>query len=230
MSKCEKCGLELEANAEVCTSCGTSVTDDLQTSKESNSKKIKRWTLKIVAFFISAIVFVIAKIILTAINGGAIDGKLEAGGLLLFYGSYSLLSGLFLKDSSAKKRGGWILVIYLVGSISFTYFMNHSNYGLETQIIDMNKNTPYKLDSETELLSAKLNGEDVDIEYRLINYTSNDFSDKGKITFENQLRDNFCAVGGYKKIMNYGKDINFYIYGKYNSKIVNFRLNKDACK
>lgn len=232
MFKCEKCGSELELNAKFCTNCGENVSTNIQTEmkKEQPSSKVKTWVLKAIAFFIAAFVFTFARLIFTAMNGGSMDGKLEAGGILLFIGLYILLKGLFLKDSSARKTGGWILVVYIVLSVALTYYMNNSNYGLETQIMRMNSSAPVKIDDETELIGAKLNGSDVDIKYRLINYSSNDIPYENRNELESQLKNSFCSDGGYKKIMNYGKGVNVYVYGKYKNQIISLYLTKQNCR
>lgn len=232
MFKCGKCASELEPNAKFCTNCGEKVSENIKTEmkNEQPSSKVKTWIFKTIAFFIAAIVFTIARIIFTAINGGSMDGKLEAGGILLFIGMYILLKGLFLKDSSAKKTGGWILVIYIVLSIAFTYYMNNSNYGLESQIMKMNSSAPVKIDSETELMGAKLNGNNVDIKYRLINYSANDIPYDNRTQLKTELQNSFCSDSGYKKIMNFGKGINVYVYGKYKNQIISLYVSKQNCK
>ncbi len=232
MFKCEKCGSELEPNAKFCTNCGEQVSENVKTEmkNEQPSSKVKTWVLKAIAFFIAAFVFTIARIIFTAINGGSIDGKLEAGGILLFIGMYILLKGLFLKDSSAKKTGGWILFIYIVLSVVFTYFMNNSNFGLENQIMEMNRNTPKKVDDETELLSAKVNGNNVEIKYRLIKYSANDIPFENRNQFKNELHNSFCADIGYQKILKYKNGINIYLYGKYNNPLIDLYLTNENCK
>jgi len=232
MFKCEKCGSELEPNAKFCTNCGEKVSENIKIEMKNDqpSSKFKTWILKAVAFFIAAFVFTIARLIFTAMNGGSMDGKTEAGGILLFIGMYILLKGLFLKDSSAKKTGGWILVIYIVLSIIFTYFMNNSNFGLENQIIQMNKNTPKKVDDETELLSAKLNGNNVEIKYRLINYSANDIPYENRNQLKNEIHNSFCADIGYQKILQYKNGINVYLYGKYNNQIIDLYLTNQNCK
>lgn len=232
MFKCEKCGAELEPNAKFCTSCGEKVSENIKIEMKNDepSSKVKTWILKAIAFFIAAFIFSIARVFFTAINGGSMDGKTEAGGILLFIGMYILLKGLFLNDSSAKKTGGWILVIYIVLSIAFTYFMNNSTYGIETQIMQMNRNTPKKVDDETELMSAKLNGNNVDIKYRLINYSANDIPYDNRTQLKTELQNSFCSDSGYKKIMNFGKDINVYVYGKYKNQIISLYVSKQNCR
>jgi len=232
MFKCDKCGSKLEPYAKFCTNCGESVSENIKTEmkNEQPSSKVKTWIFKAIAFFIAAFVFTIARIIFTAMNGGSMDGKLEAGGILLFIGMYILLKGLFLKDSSAKKTGGWILVIYIVLSIAFTYYMNNSNYGLESQIMKMNSSAPVKIDSETELMGAKLNGNNVDIKYRLINYSANDIPYDNRTQLKTELQNSFCSDSGYKKIMNFGKGINVYVYGKYKNQIISLYVSKQNCK
>lgn len=125
---CEKCGSVLESNAKFCTTCGEKVSENIKTEMKDNqpSSKVKTWILKAVALFIAAFIFGITRVFFTAISGGSMDGKSEGGGILLFIGMYILLKGLFLNDSSAKKTGGWILVIYIVLSIVFAYYMNNS--------------------------------------------------------------------------------------------------------
>lgn len=232
MFKCEKCGSELGPNAKFCTSCGKHVSENVKNEmkNEKPSSKVKTWILKAVAFFIAAFVFTIARVIFTAINGGSMDGKLEAGGILLFIGMYILLKGLFLKDLSAKKTGGWILGIYIVLSIAFTYYMNNSKYGLESQIMKMNSRAPIKIDSETELMGAKLNGNNVDIKYRLINYSAKDIPYENRSELKNQLKSSFCSDSGYKRIMSFGKGINVYVYGKYKREMLNLYLSKSNCR
>ncbi len=232
MFKCEKCGSDLEPNAKFCTNCGEKVSENVKTEMKNDqpSSKVKTWVLKAVAFFIAVFVFTIARVIFTAINGGLMDGKLEAGGILLFIGMYILLKGLFLKDPSAKKTGGWILGIYIVLSIAFTYYMNNSNYGLESQIMRMNSSAPVKIDSETELMSAKLNGNNVDIKYRLINYAANDIPYENRTQLKSKLQNSFCSDSGYIKIMSFGKGINVYVYGKYKREILNISLSKSNCR
>lgn len=234
MFKCEKCGSELEPNAKFCTNCGEQVSENVKTEMKNDqpSSKVKTWVLKAVAFFIAAFVFTIARVIFTAINGGSMDGKstITALPLLLFIGMYILFKGLFLKDSSAKKTGGWILGICIVLSIAFTYYMNNSNYGLESQIMRMNSSAPVKIDSETELMGAKLNGNNVDIKYRLINYSANDIPYENRSELKNELKSSFCSDSGYKRIMSFGKGINVYVYGKYKREILNLYLSKSNCR
>lgn len=241
MFKCEKCSSELEPNAKFCTNCGEKVSENVKTEmkNEQPSSKVKTWVLKSVAFFIAAFVFIIARVIFgvifAAINGGSMDGKLVvANGILLFIGMYILLKGLFLKDSSAKKTGGWILGIYIilsiVFSIAFTYYMNNSNYGLESQIMRMNSSAPVKIDSETELMGAKLNGNNVDIKYRLINYSANDIPYENISQLKTELKNNFCSDSVFKKIMDFGKDINVYVYEKYKKEILTLYVSKSNCR
>lgn len=231
MFKCEKCNSELEPNAKFCTNCGEQVSENIKTEMKDDkpSSKVKIWLLKAVAFFIAAFIFTIARVIFTAINGGSIDGKLEAGGILLFIGMYILLKGLFLKDSSAKKLGGGVLFAYIILSIIFSYYISSSDFSLENQIIKMNNQAPIKLDDETELTSAKLNGNNVDIQYRLIKYTSYDIPYENRNEFKNNLKSNFCQDEGYKKILNSNKEVNVYIYGKDNNHIISVILSKDIC-
>lgn len=126
MFKCEKCGAELEPNAKFCTSCGEKVSENIKIEMKNNEplSKVKTWILKAIAFFIAGMVWSIARITFAAINGESIHDGYSGEALLLFIGLYMLLKGLFLKDSSAKKRGGWILAIYLIGTIALTYYMN----------------------------------------------------------------------------------------------------------
>jgi len=233
MFKCEKCASELEPNAKFCTNCGEQVSENVKTAikNEQPSSKVKIWLLKAVAFFIAAFVFSIARFIITAINGGSIDGKLEAGGILLFIGMYVLLKGLFLKDSSAKKWGGWILVIYIVLSIVFSYYMNNSQFGVESQIMKMNKNTPKKIDDDTLLLKASLkNSNVVSFRYKLINVSSENFSKESKQIFNKKLEEKFCANESFNHILKYKNKIIIFIKGKDNRQITNLYITNEKCK
>lgn len=198
-------------------------------NQQQPSSKVKKWFLISLAFVIALIVFTIARVIFTAMNGGVMNGKLEVGGILLFYGVYSLLSGLFLNNSSAKKRGAWILAIYLIVSIVFTYYMNNSKFGLENQIMRMNQNTPTRIDDQTELLSTKLNGNNVDIKYRLFNYASSDIPSENSSQLKSQIKQEFCKDSDYQKIMKYKNGINVYFYGKHGSQIIDLYLTQDIC-
>lgn len=233
MFKCEKCASELEPNAKFCTNCGEQVSENVKTAikNEQPSSKVKIWLLKAVAFFIAVLVFLIARFIITAINGGSINGKLEAGGILLFIGMYVLLKGLFLKDSSSKKWGGWILVIYIVLSIVFSYYMNNSQFGVESQIMEMNKNTPKKIDDDTLLLKASLiNSNVVSFRYKLLNVSSENFSRESKLIFNKELEETFCANESFNHILKYKNKIIIFIKGKDNRQITNLYITNQKCK
>lgn len=94
----------------------------------------------------------------------------------------------------------------------------------------MNSSAPVKIDSETELMGAKLNGNNVDIKYRLINYSANDIPYDNRTQLKTELQNSFCSDSGYKKIMNFGKGINVYVYGKYKNQIISLYVSKQNCK
>ena len=82
MFKCDKCNAELEPSAKFCTTCGEKVYLEIAENMESEKpvSKVKVWIFKVISFFIALIVFTIARLIFTAINGGTADGKLAMGG------------------------------------------------------------------------------------------------------------------------------------------------------
>lgn len=232
MFKCEKCDSKLEPNAKFCTNCGESVSENIKTEmkNEQPSSKVKTWVLKAVAFFIAAIVFTIARVIFTAINGGSIDGKLEAGGILLFIGMYILLKGLFLKDSSAKKTGGWILVIYIVLSIAFTYYLNNSSYGIDEQLRQMSYKAPIKIDKDTELSKVTINGNNVTFKYKLKNISKNNLSSQQKNIFRTTIKDELCKDKDFIKMIKHDKKITVYYYDMRNYLISQISLSTAKCR
>ncbi|MCB4773469.1 MAG: zinc ribbon domain-containing protein [Sulfurovum sp.] len=232
MFKCDKCNAELEPNAKFCTTCGEKVSLEIAKNMESEKplSKVKVWIFKSIAFFIALIVFTIARLIFTAINGGTADGKLSMGGILLFYGVYALLSGIFLKDKEARKRGSWILLIYVVASIAFSYFLNNSSYGIDEQLRQMSYKTPIKIDKDTELTKVTVNGNNVILKYNLINIAKDDIPYASLQNFGQIMKDEFCKDKDFVKIINHNKIVHMYYYGKYNSLISDITISNQECR
>ena len=232
MFKCDKCNAELEPNAKFCTTCGEKVSLEIAKNMESEKpvSKVKVWIFKSIAFFIALIVFTIARLIFTAINGGTADGKLAMGGILLFYGVYALLSGMFLKDKDARKKGSWILLIYIVASIAFSYYLNNSSFGIDEQLRNMSRRTPITIDQDTELSKVLINGNDITFKYKLINVSKNDISYSNLQNFKQTMKNEFCKDKDFLKMMKHNKNINLYYYGKHNGLISNIKISNRECK
>jgi hypothetical protein len=232
MFKCDKCNAELEPNAKFCTTCGEKVSLEIAKNMESEKpiSKVKVWVLKGIAFFIALIVFTIARLVFTAINGGTADGKLAMGGILLFYGVYALLSGIFLKDKKARKRGGWILLIYIVGSIAFSYFLNNSSFGIDEQIRNTINSTPIKINKNTELSKVSMNGNNVTFKYKLLNIAKDDISYANLQNFKQTIKNELCKDKGFLKMMKHDKIISIYYYGKYNGLLSNITISNSECR
>lgn len=232
MFKCDKCNAELEPNAKFCTTCGEKVSLEIAKNMESEKpvSKVKVWIFKSIAFFIALIVFTIARLVFTAINGGTADGKLAMGGILLFYGVYALLSGIFLKDKEARKRGGWVLLIYVVASIAFSYFLNNSSFGIDEQIRNTINSTPIKIDKDTELSKVSMNGNNVTFKYKLLNIAKDDISYANLQDFKQTMKNELCKDKEFLKMMKHDKIINIYYYGKYNGLISNITISNRECR
>lgn len=119
--QCQKCNNPLEIDSKFCTYCETPIPEEILTNVEEKvtTSKVKTYTFKIIAFIIAIYIFGLSRMIVMATTG---SDKVAVGGILLFYGVYALLSGLFLKDKSAIKRGSWFLGIYIVGSIALSLY------------------------------------------------------------------------------------------------------------
>jgi len=230
--KCEKCGAELEPNAKFCVNCGKEVSEEnkIIIENEKPISKVKIWIFKFIAFIIASLIFIIARVFFTAINGGTVDGKIEMGGILLFYGVYALLSGIFLKDKDARKRGAWILVIYVIASIAFSYFLNNSSYGIDEQFRQMSYKTPIKIDKDTELTKVNINGNNITLNYRLIHISKDDIPYENLRNFGQVIKEEFCQDKNFLKVMKHNKTINIYYYGKHNQLISNIKLSKEICR
>lgn len=125
--QCQKCNNELEVDSKFCAHCGTSVSEEVlaKMKEDSPTSKAKVYIFKGIALIIALFIYGMAITISKSMSG---SDKVAIGGILLFYGVYALLSGLFLKEKSSIKRGGWILAIYIVGSIAFTYYYNNLDH------------------------------------------------------------------------------------------------------
>lgn len=229
MVTCDKCDSALEENSKFCLKCGSEVSVEkiAKMNEEKPTSKAKVWIFKTIAFIIAGFVFSIARVI-----SGAMSGSDEAsvGGILLFYGVYALLSGLFLSDKSSVKRGSWVLAFYIIGSIIFTYIVNNSSYGINERIMKTSKSTPLKIDNDTELSSVKLDENNVYYNYKLLNISANDIPSETKNNFANSIKNNLCKEEDFVKIMSYGKIMTVSYYGKDNNLIASSNISKTLCK
>lgn len=232
MIKCDKCGSILEKNAKFCTSCGEKISDEKskEINREQPTAKVKVWIFRTIAFIIALFTFTIARAIFTVMNDGTINGKLEMGGILLFYGVYSLLSGLFLKDSAVKKRGAWILAIYIIGSMIFSYYIKNSSFGIDEELRQMSTKTPIKIDENSEISMVSVNGNNVTFKYRLLNIAKDDIPYSNLKNFNQTIKDELCKDKVFLNMMKNNKIIDTFYYGKDNGLISNTTISTQECR
>lgn len=226
--QCQKCNNELEVDSKFCAHCGATVSEKVlaKMKEDSPTSKAKVYIFKGIAFVIALFVFSIARMIFTAMSG---SDKVAIGGILLFYGVYALLSGLFLKEKSSIKRGGWVLAIYIVGSIAFTYYYNNSSLGIDQQIMEMGKNTPQRIDDNLEFTSVKLDGNNVLMNYKLFNLSKNDIPSEKLEGLKNTIEAGLCKDESFAKVLEYGKNITASVYGNDNNLILDIHVSKGDC-
>lgn len=229
--QCQKCNNELEVDSKFCAHCGAPVSEDtiLKMNEEKPIAKTKTFLFKTLAFFIAAFLTFIIKLILMGVGLLEVSSDFMKGGILLFLGLWTLLSGLFLKDTKKKKWGVWLLGAYVILSIAFGYFYNNSSFGIEQQIMEMNKNTPQRIDDDVEFTSVRINGDDVLMNYKLFNFSKNDFPLEKLDGLKNIMEPGFCNDESFAKVLDYGKNITASIYGNDNRLILDIHVSKGDC-
>lgn len=229
--QCQKCNNELEVDSKFCAHCGAPVPESVivQMKDEKPITKTKVFLLKTLAFFIAAFLTMIIKLILVAVGLLEFSADFMKGGILLLLALWMLLNGFFLKDAGKKKWGAVLLGAYLVLSFAFGYFYNHSDFGVEQQIIDLGSNTPKKIDENVELTSVKLNGNTVVMDYKLLNMDSIAIEADKLSELESTTKSDSCKDESFIKLFEHGKDIKMSFYGNDNNLIFDIQISKDDC-